>query len=400
MSTASNQPNRWVLLLTVPLAFAACAGDEVEGEEDDTGEAPPAQELTEDGFPVLAALGPPPIPTDNPQTAEKIELGMLLYFDNRLSGDASLSCATCHDPRMGWTDGSDICRGYPGTIHWRNCQTIVNTAYYNKLFWAGAATSLESQAPSAALGAVAGNGENDVLQERLRQIPEYVRRFNDVFGTERPEILDAWRAMASFERTLVQRDTPFDNYMNGDEDALSEQARRGMELFEGRAGCIRCHNGAFFTDERYYNLGIPENDRFQNEALLQITFRFEQYAKGVPESVYRNTHTDLGLFYRTRRPEDMGKFRTPTLRYLTYSAPYMHNGVFYELEEVVNFYNEGGGDDAIEAQFEHRTRTDLLEPLGLDEQEVQDLVAFLESLTGDEIIVDPPELPEYAVMEE
>ncbi len=350
-------------------------------------------------FPPLAALGPPPIPADNLQTPEKIELGKLLYFDNRLGGDASLSCATCHDPKFGWGEGNDICRGYPGTSHWRNCQTVINTAYYNKLFWAGSTNSLESQAPVAARGGVSGNGENDMMEERIRQVPEYVKRFNDVFGTEWPEIADAWRAISAFERDLVQRDTPFDQYMNGDQSALDDQAKHGLELFEGKAGCIRCHNGAFVTDEKYYNLGVPENDRFDDEWLLQVTFRFEQYAKGVPEEIYRKTKTDLGLYYTTKNKQDMGKFRTATLRYLTYTPPYMHNGIFYTLEEVIDFYDQGGGEDAIEKPFGFATKTPLLEPLNLSGEEKAALVAFLESLTGEEIIMKPPPMPDYAVMQ-
>ena len=373
------------VLLFSALAVAAAALVLPALAQDSGGPAPPP----------LAALGPPPIPADNVQTPEKIELGKLLYFDNRVGGDASLSCATCHDPKFGWTDGSDICRGYPGTVHWRNCQTIVNTAYYAKLFWAGSSTSLEKQAPSAAKGGVAGNGEEDMMEERLRQIPEYVRRFNDVFGTKWPEMGDAWRAIAAFERSLVQTDTPFDRYMRGEKSALSEQAVQGKALFEGKAGCIQCHNGAFLTDEKYYNLGVPENDRFAKEALLQITFRFEQYAKGVTEEIYRKTKTDLGLYYRRKALEDMGKFRTPTLRYLNYTAPYMHNGVFYTLDEVIDFYDQGGGEDPIAKAFGHATKTDVLKKLNLTPAEKKALVAFLESLTGEEIIVDPPELPPY-----
>ncbi len=350
------------------------------------------------GVPPLAALGPPPIPADNEQTPEKIELGKLLYFDNRLSGDASISCAECHNPKFGWSDGADICRGYPGSSHWRNCQTVVNTAYYSKIFWAGSTTSLEAQAPSAALGAVAGNGERDMIEERLRQIPQYIEMFNKAFGTERPELPDAWRAIASFERSLVQRDTPFDLYIKGKRRALNAKAKKGLEIFEGKGGCIQCHNGAFFTDQKYYNLGVPENDRFDDEALLQITFRFEQYAKGVPEEIYRKTKTDLGLYYRMKRPEDMGKFRTSTLRYLTFTPPYMHNGAFYTLEEVIDFYDQGGGLDPIEKAFGHSTKTKLLKPLNLSADEKAALVEFLHALTGKEILVERPELPQYAVM--
>lgn len=362
----------------------------------------------EEKFPPLAALGPPPINLDNPQSVDKdgfprkddpkVLLGKMLYFDPRLSGDVSISCADCHNPTMGWTEGQALCRGYPGTVHWRNCQTVLNSAYYSKLFWGGSSTSLESQAPSAAKGAVAGNGEDDMMEERLAQIPEYIKRFKEAFGAELPQISDAWKAIAAFERTITQVDTPFDRYMKGDKSALSEKARKGLELFRGKASCIQCHNGPFITDEKYYNLGVPENSEFEEDPLRQITFRFEQYAKGVPENIYRTTKTDLGLYYRMKRKEDMGKFRTPTLRYLVYTPPYMHNGVFFTLEEVMDFYNKGGGEDPIKKQYGFSTKTKRLKPLNLTEGEKEALIAFLESLSGKEIIVKVPKLPEYAVM--
>ncbi|MBO32766.1 MAG: cytochrome-c peroxidase [Rhodospirillaceae bacterium] len=349
-------------------------------------------------FPQLGALGPVPVPDDNKITPAKVALGKLLYFDPRLGGDMSTSCADCHSPSMGWQDNQPLCRGYPGTEHWRNCQTIVNSAYYTQLFWAGSVTSLEKQAPSAARGAVAGNGERDMMEERLAQVPLYLEMFEEAFGTPRPLLRDAWRAIATFERTLVQRDTPFDLYMLGDKKALSKAQKRGKKLFEGKAGCIQCHNGAFFTDEKYYNLGVPTAPEFKESVLHQITFRFEQYAKGVTEDIYRKTKTDLGLYYRKKGKEDMGKFRTPTLRYLTFTAPYMHNGTFFELSEVIDFYNEGGGEDRIQKNFGHSTKTKLLKPLGLTDGEKEDLVTFLESLTGEEILMDAPELPKDAVL--
>ena len=179
----------------------------------------------------LAPLGDPPILLDNPQTEAKVELGKMLFWDPRLGGDASTACVTCHEPDQGWAFGDALSRGYPGTVHWRNSQTVVNSAYLGKLFWAGSAKSLEAQAPSAAKGAVAGNGENDVMETRLAFIPEYRRRFNEVFGTEWPLIADAWRAIAAFERTLIHNDTPLDQYLNGDKAALSDQQIAGMELF-------------------------------------------------------------------------------------------------------------------------------------------------------------------------
>jgi cytochrome c peroxidase len=341
--------------------------------------------------PPLAALGPPPVPPDNPQSAEKVELGKLLFFDTRLSGDASVACATCHEPNQGWGFSNDISRGYPGTIHWRNSQTVINAAYYGKLFWVGAAKSLEAQAPGAAKGAVAGNGESDMMEARLAFIPGYRERFANVFGDVWPKLSNAWKAIAAFERTLVQTDTPFDQYMRGDQDALSDQQKRGMELFTGKANCIECHNGPLLTDERYYNLGVPPAFRWEEDGLAQVTFRYEQFAKGVPESMYRTIKDDAGLYYRTKLPEDMGKFRVPSLRYLVYTAPYMHNGAFFDLTEVVEFYNEGGGENDFADN-----KTDLIKPLDLSDEEIEELIAFLESLSGDEIKMSTPKLPAYA----
>lgn len=347
-------------------------------------------------LPPLSALGPVPIPADNPMSDSKVELGKILFFDPRLSGDASTSCASCHAPKLGWTDGQDLCRGYPGTVHWRNCQSVINSAYYQKLFWAGSSLSLESQAEGAAKGAVAGNGARDMMEERLRQIPEYAKRFRTVFGTERPQLKDAWKAIAAFERTLVQPDTPFDRYLKGESTALSEKAKRGLRLFQGKARCILCHNGPLLTDEKYYNLGVPGNPAFEEDHLRQITFRFEQYAKGVPEEIYRIVKTDLGLYYRMKRKEDMGKFRTPTLRYLAYTAPYMHNGVFFTLEEVIDFYDQGGGEDPIQKQFGFGTKTKRMKPLHLTKEEKETLGEFLKTLSGKEIIVETPDLPDYS----
>lgn len=340
--------------------------------------------------PPIAALGDPPIPADNPQTPEKIELGKKLFYDPRIGGDGSTSCLSCHHPNMGWGFADAVSRGYPGTTHWRNSQTVVNTAYYKKLFWAGSAKSLEAQAPSAAKGAVAGNGENDVMQARMAMMPEYREAFKKVFGDELPRMNNAWRAIAAFQRTLIQKDTPFDNFMNGDSSALSEQQKRGMELFNEKANCVECHNGALFSDEKFYNLGVPGQERWKKDGLAQITFRYELYAKGSNEKMYRHTKRDPGVYFRSKSKNHLGKFRTPSLRYTAYTGPFMHNGTLNTLEDVVEFYNQGGGEDA------WGTKTSILKPLNLSDEEKKDLLAFLASLSGEPIMMDAPTLPEYA----
>jgi len=346
--------------------------------------------------PPLAPLGDPPIPADNKQSDAKVELGRLLFFDPRLGGDASISCASCHDPEQGWAWAEDFSRGYPGTVHWRNSQTIINSAYLGKLFWAGSAASLEKQARSAARGGVAGNGESDLMETRLALIPEYRKRFREVFGDEFPLIGNAWRAIAAFERTLVQKDTPLDRYLKGTKSALSDEQKRGMALFNGKANCITCHNGALATDQKYYNIGVPYAKRWEEDSLAQITFRFEQYAKGSTEKMYRSIKDDAGFYYRTKNKWDKGKFRTPSLRYTMYTTPYMHNGSFYTLEEVIDFYDRGGIDEEGRTTDFPQNKTPLIKPLGLSDTEKEELLAFLEAFSGDEIAVEKPELPDYA----
>lgn len=337
----------------------------------------------------IGPLGTVPVPPDNPMSEVKVELGKLLFFDNRMSGDESTPCAGCHVPETGWGEGGEVSRGYPGTSHWRNSQSVINAAYLAKLFWAGEVTSLEAQANSAWTGNLAGNLDPRMAEERLRQISEYVRLFREAFGTE-PNWDDALRAVATFERTLVSRNAPFDAFAGGDKKALSDSAKRGLALFQGKANCIECHNGPMFTDESFHNVGVAKNPLFDREPDAQSALRWQHYVRGVPEPVYRAADRDLGLYYTTKRDEDRGKFRTPTLRYLCYTAPYMHNGVFTSLEEVVDFYDQGGGDDS--------NKDALMAPLKLTSREKADLLEFLKSLCGDEIIVEQPTLPDYDVI--
>ncbi len=341
-------------------------------------------------FPPLAPLPPVPVPSDNPITPEKVELGRLLYFDPRMSADGSLSCNSCHPANAGWAAPTAISFGGAGTSHWRNSMTILNVAYYTKLNWDGARKSIEQQNAGAWGGAVAGNLDSALAEERLAQIPEYVERFRGVFGTGYPKWDDALRAVATYQRTIVSQNVPFDAFLQGGETAISDAAKRGLALFEGKANCIPCHNGPLASDDSYHALGVPMNPDFANSPLKQITFRYEQWAKGAPEGIYRNASEDFGLYYVTKQGSDAGKFRTPSLRDLCYTAPFMHNGVFGTLEEVVVFYNAGGGD--------HPNQDPLIRPLGLTPNEQTDLVEFLKSLCGDSVTDEAPELPPYGVL--
>ena len=343
----------------------------------------------------LAPLGKVPTPPDNPTTPAKVALGKTLFFDGRLGGDTSSPCSACHNPVLGWDFPSDLSLGYPGTVHWRNSQTIINSAYYQKFFWAGSSKSLEGQAKSAAKGGVAGNGEDDIMEARLALVPEYVEQFNKVFGDNYPKISNAWKAIAAFERTLVQKDTPLDNYLKGDKSALSETQLRGKALFEGKANCIACHNGALASDQKNHNIGVPANLRWESDPLAQITFRYELYAKGSNEEMYRTTKADPGIYFRGKRKEMKGKFRTPSLRYTKYTAPYMHNGTLATLSDVVDFYNAGGiAADGRTTSFPE-TKSSLIKPLGLTNKEKADLLAFIDAFSGEKITMDYPQIPPY-----
>jgi cytochrome c peroxidase len=340
-----------------------------------------------EAYPPLASL---PAPAQAAAAnGEMIELGRLLFFDPRLSGDGSTSCASCHIPQRGWTHGDALAPGYPGHRLWRNNPTVLNAAYFKRLMWDGSLDSLEVQARSAMQAPVEGNGKASLQQMRLRFVPEYVERFRRVFGTDWPELEHAWQAIAAFERTIVSdpRLVPFDRYLAGDMAALSESARRGLALFQGKAGCLRCHYGALATDEAFHALGVPRQPLSDSHPLVQIAVRWQNAQRDVPRAVYRGLpDEDLGRYYQTRDPGDIGKFRTPSLRELKYTGPYMHNGVFATLREVVDFFDRGGG--------EAPNKSPLLKPLGLTEQEKEDLVAFLLSLSMERpLVVAAPQLP-------
>lgn len=339
----------------------------------------------------LAPLPEVPVPKDQPMTPAKVELGKLLFFDARLSGDGSVACADCHDPRKGWGDGNDLSRGYPGTVHWRNSQTILNSVYLKRWFWTGSAATLEKQAEGAMTGAVAGNLVPLMAVERVKQVPEYVRLYREAFSGA-PAYEGILQAIVAFERTVVSKNVPFDRYLKGDKAALSAAALKGKALFEGKAGCIQCHSGALLTDEQFHNVAVPKNPAFEKDPLRQITMRERMRKNNVPEEVVLGLDRDPGRYIDTKKDEDRGKFRTPTLRELVHTAPYMHNGAFFTLEEVVDFYDRGGDDDPF------GTKSDKVKPLKLTAQDKAALVAFLESLSGDPILVERPKLPAYGVL--
>jgi len=297
-------------------------------------------------------------PADNPPSAAKIALGKQLYFDPRMSLDNTISCASCHDPKKGWSNGDAVATGVNGLKGGRSAPTIINSAYGKLQFWDGRAAHLEEQALGPIQNPIEMTMSLDKVVERLNAIPGYRQRFQAVFGTDVTSEGIAL-AIAAYERTILSGDAPYDRFKAGDKSALSESAQRGLKLFTGKAHCSACHAGPNFTDNAFHNLGV------------NIT-------KDKP---------DLGRSEISKLEGDRGAFKTPTLREIARTAPYMHDGSLTTLEDVVNYYDKGCTPNP---QLDEE-----LFPLKLTAEEKADLVQFLkEGLASDSYPEHaPPELP-------
>ena len=287
-----------------------------------------------------------PIPEDNPLTAEKVALGRRLFFDPILSRDYTLSCGTCHDPRRTFTDGLPVAVGVDSRKGKRSAPALLNRAWGKSFFWDGRAASLEEQA----LMPIENPDEFDMtiegIVERLTNHAGYPALFQRAFARE-PNREDLGRAIASYVRTILSGDAPIDRYLNGDREALGEQARAGLRLFRGKANCTACHIGPTFSDEGFHNTGVA----FQDGNLI-----------------------DEGRFAVTGKQGDRGVFKTPTLRNIALTAPYMHDGSLATLEDVIELYDRGGNPNP--------HLDEELRPLKLTPKEKQVLVAFLRALSG------------------
>jgi cytochrome c peroxidase len=331
-------------LVVVPLAVAAAVLAVVWG----TNSAKPAS--------AAAVLGPVPIPADNPQTPDKVALGKLLFFDARLSGNNTVACATCHQPGKGMSDGLPRPSGVNGELP-RNSMTVWNTAYMRTLHFDGNRASLEEQSDKAIPGFAMGQ-PYPALFEELGAVPEYKDRFARVFPDGITEA-NITKAIAAFERSLLTYRSLFDRYRAGDRHALTAEQKEGMDLFfSGRTACSSCHVAPLFTDNAWHNLGVPQ----------------------VGTKAVDNGRADV-----TKNAADTGAFKTPMLRNIELTGPYMHDGVFGTLEQVVAFYVGGGGPGP--------NKSPLIKPLDLSAKEQKALVAFLRSLTDPSAQVDPPRLP-------
>jgi cytochrome c peroxidase len=328
----------------------------------------------------LEPLGPVPVPADNPQTTEKIELGKQLFFDRRLSGDGTMSCATCHDPQQGYSDGLAISLSYPTTRNWRNSPTLWNIGYQRSLFHDGRSRTLEEQALFPMMSAFEMNQNLDFVEEEVRSVPAYVESFRQVFGGDVTRQRMAM-AIASFQRTLVSVDAPLDRYLRGEKKALSAEARKGLELFRGKARCAECHDGMLLADGKFFALNVPENEAQEKDPRVAATRRFVAKVSGYDD--YLHLTEDPGRYLVTKDKKDWKAFRTPTLREVAVTGPYMHNGIFETLDEVIEFFDRGGG-----------AGNTVLKPLNLKPSEKQALKTFLtEALTGKEQQFSYPKVP-------
>jgi len=300
------------------------------------------------------------VPDANPLTADKVALGRLLYFDTRLSNDRTLSCASCHNPYHGFADPARTSKGLTGKLGARNSPTVINRLFSKEQFWDGRAEDLEAQAKGPLVNPVEMQMASlDEVVARVKGVKGYAPLFTKAFGDARVDIDRVAQAIASYERTVVSGDSPYDRYTAGDASAISASAVRGLALFNGKANCKVCHTGFNFTDESYHNLGV-----------------------GMTAA-----KPDVGRSDISKAESERGAFKTPTLRNVTLTAPYMHDGSEATLRSTIEFYNRGG--------VKNPTLSKEIKPLGLTAGEIDDVVAFLETLTADVRDAEPPaKLPE------
>ena len=344
------------------------------------------------------------IPANNPMTAEKVALGEMLYFDKRISASGSVSCALCHDPANAFTDHNSVAVGVSSKAGTRNTPTILNAMFSPRLFWDGRVGSLEEQAKQPMTNPFEmGMGGEEAVVARLTAIPEYRQSFQRVFRNEGITIDAIVKVIAAYERTQLSANSPFDRFIAGDANAITQIQKHGWELFKGKAKCTECHSfsadSPFFTDFKFHNTGVIAKD-MNFEQLTGLAKRIAEretvssidpikVTNNPPASVrqtkdvsallaHTQGFTELGRYLVTRQSKDIGAFKTPTLRDIELTTPYMHNGAEKTLIDVVRFYNRGGNANA---NLDGRLR-----PLNLSDEEINDLVEFMRALTSDDVL--------------
>jgi cytochrome c peroxidase len=323
------------------------------------------------------------IPADNPQTPEKISLGQKLFFDPRLSVDGTVSCSTCHDPARAFTDRKPTSVGIKGRVGQRNAPTILNALYNKTQFWDGRVNTLEEQAALPIVNNVEmGHLNLDAAVAQIATVEEYQQAFQRVFGRP-PNGLDLLRAIASYERTQLSFDSPFDHFIAGDKNAIDDSAKRGWELFNNQARCNKCHaltdtqrDVTFFTDNDFHNIGIG----IIRHNVVALARQAEQLinsgdTSAIDRAAIQTDMSALGRFLVTKKEKDIASFKTPDVRNVLVTGPYFHDGSQETLWDVIDHYNKGDGS-------QNPYLDEDIQPLALTENDIDDLVAFLASLTS------------------
>lgn len=300
-----------------------------------------------------------------------VDLGKVLFFDPRLSSSEQISCSSCHDPQLSWSNGRTVGIGHDHQLGQRNTPSLFYTWAGKSFFWDGRANSLEDQAKQPVANPVEMHQGLDDLPAKLDQIPGYHPYFEEAYGDGQITVDRIASALAYFQRTLEGRTSDLDKFLKGKKDAMSDEALRGLHLFRTKARCMNCHNGPFLTDNRFHNLGLH---------------------------YFGRKYEDLGRYNITKDTADVGKFKTPTLREVMRTGPWMHNGLFGSMQGIMNMYDHGMARPKPRPEFKDDplwpTTSEILKPLGLTQEEKEDLMAFLESMTTTIYRMPRPELPQ------
>lgn len=298
----------------------------------------------------LGFLPKSPIEKKKDSLRHIIELGKILFFDPRLSGSGKISCATCHQPELSWTDGKKRSEGHEGALTKRNSPTIQNAWFYDKLFWDGRAKSLQDQAFGPINSETEMHNEMFLLRMSLKKSSAYKELFKKAFGDDQIDPDRITEALAVFEKTITSRNSRFDEFLMGNKNALTSDELKGLHLFRTKARCMNCHHGPMFSDNGFHNNGFTDGDK--------------------------------GIYIVTHKDEDTGKIKTPSLRDVMKTKPWMHNGDMNDMHAIINRYNESDGPDP------------LIKKLGLTKKEKENLILFLEAISAAPLPFTRPAIPD------
>lgn len=302
-------------------------------------------------------------PENNPYTSEKAALGEDLFFDTRLSSSGQIACASCHNPKKGWVDGIEKSIGHQGLMGKRNAMTIINIAHSTSLFWDGRVKTLEEQASFPVEDPIEMNQDFALAVNKIAEIPYYKEKFKLAFNDGQVSDENLRMALATFQRTIQSGISKFDEFVSGNQEAFTDDEVLGLHLYRTKANCISCHNTPYFSDNQFHNDG---------------------------QTLLGSRHEDLGLFNITRDTADLGKFRTPTLREINFTGPWMHHGNFPTMRDVVEYYNHGNPSPISKKHLKTDDprigvlkNSEILEPLDLSKEEVDQIIQFLKTLSSD-----------------